>query len=281
MSTAILKLTLLTAFVALLSIILSPKFLAPPEVPGSNTHLHEAQTIHLPSAFGPESLAFDPHGDGPYTGVADGRILKWQAHALGWTDFAFLSARRPLGLQFDKKTGDLYIADAYFGFHVVGPAGGLATRLITEVEDQPLYFTNDMDIDEIDDVIYFTDTNCLILLCWQFLPSILSHDKTGRLIKCNKSGKEAKVLLRDLAFANGVALSEDRSFLLVAETATCRVLRLWLRGPNVGNVDVFAEVPGFPDNIRRNTKGEFWVALHSKKGLFAKLVLSYGLFGRA
>lgn len=66
---------------------------------------------------------------------------------------------RPLGLRFDKKTGDLYIADAYFGLQVVGPAGGLATQLVTEAEGQPIRFTNDMDIDEQEDVIYFTDTS--------------------------------------------------------------------------------------------------------------------------
>ena len=66
---------------------------------------------------------------------------------------------RPLGLRFEKKTGNLYIADAYFGLQVVGPAGGLATQVVTEVEGQPLRFTNDMDIDENEDVIYFTDTS--------------------------------------------------------------------------------------------------------------------------
>lgn len=66
---------------------------------------------------------------------------------------------RPLGLRFDKKTGDLYIADAYFGLHVVGPAGGLATKLVTEFEGKPLRFTNDLDIDEEGDVIYFTDSS--------------------------------------------------------------------------------------------------------------------------
>lgn len=66
---------------------------------------------------------------------------------------------RPLGLRFHQKTGDLYIADAYFGLHVVGPAGGLANPVITEVEGQPLRFTNDMDIDEHKDVIYFTDSS--------------------------------------------------------------------------------------------------------------------------
>lgn len=66
---------------------------------------------------------------------------------------------RPLGLRFDKKTGDLYIADAYFGLLVVGPAGGLATQLATEAEGEPFRFTNDMDIDEQDDTIYFTDSS--------------------------------------------------------------------------------------------------------------------------
>lgn len=65
---------------------------------------------------------------------------------------------RPLGLRFDKKTGDLYIADAYFGIMKVGPEGGLATSLTNEVDGVPLRFTNDLDIDEEGNV-YFTDTS--------------------------------------------------------------------------------------------------------------------------
>lgn len=66
---------------------------------------------------------------------------------------------RPLGLRFSKKTGELYIADAYMGLRVVGPDGGLATQVVTEVEGQPLGFTNDVDIDEQNDVIYFSDSS--------------------------------------------------------------------------------------------------------------------------
>jgi Strictosidine synthase len=65
---------------------------------------------------------------------------------------------RPLGIRFDKKTGDMYIADAYFGLLKVGPEGGLATQLTTEAEGVPLKFTNDLDIDE-EGVIYFTDSS--------------------------------------------------------------------------------------------------------------------------
>lgn len=65
---------------------------------------------------------------------------------------------RPLGLRFDKRTGDLYIADAYMGLLKVGPEGGLATPLVTEAEGVPLGFTNDLDIDD-DGTVYFTDSS--------------------------------------------------------------------------------------------------------------------------
>ena len=65
---------------------------------------------------------------------------------------------RPLGLRFHKRTGDLYIADAYFGIMKVGPEGGLATSLTTEADGVPLRFTNDLDVDEEGNV-YFTDSS--------------------------------------------------------------------------------------------------------------------------
>lgn len=266
-----------------------------PTIPGSRDDLHLAEIIQVTGAVGPESLAFDPNGEGPYTGVADGRILKWQGNTRGWTDFAFTASPRkecdrpfapemehlcgrPLGLRFEKKTGNLYIADAYFGLQVVGPAGGLASKVVAEVEGQPLRFTNDMDVDEHGDAIYFTDTSKSFQRR-QFILSLCSGDRTGRLLKYDKSSKAVTVLLKGLAFANGVALSNDRSFVLVAETTTCRILRLWLKGPNAGNFDTFAELPGFPDNVRRNSRGEFWVALHAKKGLLANWIVSYSWFG--
>ncbi|XP_052175731.1 protein STRICTOSIDINE SYNTHASE-LIKE 10-like [Diospyros lotus] len=293
-------LILTAAALAVLAIFLAfttTHLFTPPPVPGSHDDLHTAEIVHLTGAFGPESVAFDADGEGPYTGVADGRILKWLGVDRGWVDFAFTTSQReecvrpfapemehvcgrPLGLRFDKKTGDLYIADAYFGLQVVGPKGGLATPVVSEVEGQPLHFTNDMDIDESKDVIYFTDTSTSFHRR-QFMASILSGDKTGRLMKYDKTSKEVTVLLRGLAFANGVALSKDGSFVLVAETLTCRILRLWLNGPNAGKSDVFAELPGFPDNVRSNSKGEFWVALHAKKGTVADWFVLNPWIGKA
>ncbi|KAF8364577.1 hypothetical protein HHK36_017859 [Tetracentron sinense] len=293
------KLILTATTLALLSIFFAfdPIHLfAPPPIPGGHDKLHGAEVIRLFGATGPESLAFDPNGEGPYTGVADGRILKWEGEAQAWTEFAFTSSQRkecvrpnapemehvcgrPLGLRFHQKTGELYIADAYLGLHMVGPTGGLATQLATEAEGEPFRFTNDMDIDEDEDVIYFTDTST-IFQRRQFMPAILTGDKTGRLMKYDKSSKEVTVLMRGIAFANGVAMSKDHSFVLVAETTTGRIRRLWLQGPKAGSSDIFAVLPGFPDNVRRNSKGEFWVALHSKTGFVTNLILSNTWVGK-
>ena len=66
----------------------------PPSIPDSKDQLHQAQILHVTGAVGPESLVFNGNGEGPYTGVADGRILKWEGEARGWTDFAVTASNR-------------------------------------------------------------------------------------------------------------------------------------------------------------------------------------------
>ncbi|KAF7802535.1 protein STRICTOSIDINE SYNTHASE-LIKE 10 [Senna tora] len=82
-----------------------------------------------------------------------------------------------------------------------------------------------MEISEDEHVIYFSDSSTLFYRR-EFMASLLSGDKTGRLMKHDKSTKEVTVLISNLAFANGVALSKDGLVLVVAETTTCKILRL-------------------------------------------------------
>lgn len=48
--------------------------------------LQKSEVLIVNQVQGPESIAFDPLGRDPYTGVADGRILFWNGQS--WTDFA-------------------------------------------------------------------------------------------------------------------------------------------------------------------------------------------------
>ena len=88
----------------------------------------------------------------------------------------------------------------------------------------------------------------------------------GRLIEYDPATNGARVLLDDLYFANGVAVSEDGAFVLVAETFRYRIRRYWLTGPRAGEDEVFADnLPGFPDGVARSGRGGFWVAIFSPR----------------
>ncbi|PON63958.1 Strictosidine synthase [Parasponia andersonii] len=234
--------------------------------------------------FGPESLEFDHLGRGPYTGLADGRIVRWMGKDVGWETFALVTPNwseklcvkgtgstttkqwkvekrcgRPLGLRFDKESGDLYIADAYYGVLVVGPEGGIATPLATHVEGKPILFANDLDIHS-NGSIFFTDTSQRYNRKDHFF-ILLEGESTGRLLRYDPPTKITYVVLNGLAFPNGVQISRDQTFLLFTETTNCRLVKYWLKGPKTGYVELVANLPGFPDNVRINEKGQFWVAI--------------------
>ncbi|KAI3470146.1 hypothetical protein Pfo_026809 [Paulownia fortunei] len=195
--------------------------------------------------FGPESLEFDTWGRGPYAGLADGRIVRWMGKDAGWETFALVSHNwskklcaqgvdsttkkqwkleskcgRPLGLRLDRKSGNLYIADAYYGLMVVGPQGGLASPLATHADRKPILFANDLDIHN-NGSIFFTDTSNRYNRVDHFF-ILLEGEATGRLLRYDPPTKTTHVVLEGLAFPNGVQLSKDQSFLLYTETTNCR-----------------------------------------------------------
>jgi sugar lactone lactonase YvrE len=90
---------------------------------------------------------------------------------------------------------------------------------------------------------------------------LLEGEGTGRLLRYDPETSAAQVVLNGLVFPNGVQISEDQQFLLFSETTNCRIMRYWLDGPRTGELEVFANLPGFPDNVRSNGRGQFWVAI--------------------
>uniref|UniRef100_A0A0E0JMV3 Strictosidine synthase conserved region domain-containing protein n=1 Tax=Oryza punctata TaxID=4537 RepID=A0A0E0JMV3_ORYPU len=244
-------------------------------------------TYHLPlpdGISGAESLAFDGK-DRLYTGVSDGRVLKWGGSAAGWTTYAYNAnyrriplcsssevppeeresiCGRPLGVRFFRKTGELYIADAYKGLMKVGPDGGEAQVVATEADGVPFHFLNGLDVDQATGDVYFTDSSSTYTR--RFNGEItMNADATGRLLKYDARTRRVTVLKTDLPYPNGVAVSRDRTHLVVAHTVPCQAFRYWLRGPNAGEYELFADLPGYPDNVRRDTKGGYWVALNQER----------------
>ena len=90
---------------------------------------------------------------------------------------------------------------------------------------------------------------------------MIENIPTGRLF-CRHPDGRVDVLLDQLYFANGVALASDESWVVVAETGSSRLNRVWLKGPKAGRAEVFFEnLPGIPDNLSTGADGLIWAAL--------------------
>jgi sugar lactone lactonase YvrE len=211
---------------------------------------------------GPECVAFDAAGR-VVTGLQDGRIVRFAADGSGAVETIAKTGGRPLGLEYDG-TGHLIVADADKGLLSVG-SDGKVTILATEANGVPFRFTDDLAIAQ-DGTIYFTDASSRWPVA-KFAMDILEHRPSGRLLAYHPGTGKAEVVLAGLYFANGVALAADESFVLVAETASYRVRRYWLRGENAGKNDVFADnLPGFPDNLTYAPERHmYWVAIGSPR----------------
>jgi len=233
-----------------------------PELTGQyaqNSELAQIERLKI-DGFAPEDVAIDKQ-DRIYCGDDHGRIWRFQADGTKPELFANTNGR-PLGLSFDSD-GNLIVADAFIGLLSIAP-DGKQTVLSTGAGGVPFRCTNDLDI-AADGTIYFTDASYKFSLT-QLKEDLLEHQPNGRFLAYDPRTRETRVLLNDLYFANGVAVSPDQSFVLVNDTGAYRVRRYWLTGPKQGQSDIFVDnLPGFPDGISSNGKDTFWLALVNRR----------------
>ncbi|MFG2936856.1 SMP-30/gluconolactonase/LRE family protein [Streptomyces sp. NPDC048282] len=208
---------------------------------------------------GPEDVVTDPDGR-VLTGVEDGRILRLDG--LGDPDTPRVrelarTGGRPLGLEL-LPDGDLLVCDAERGLLRVGLADGAVQVLADTVEGEPLRFASNV-VALPDGTLYLTVSSRRFPLD-HWIGDIVEHSGTGRLLRLAPGARTPEVACDGLQFANGLAVSGDGTFLIVAETGAYRLTRYWLTGPRAGRAEFFAELPGMPDNLWRD--GDLiWVAL--------------------
>jgi len=256
---------------------ITPAAWTPPTAPtltgqfAQNTRLSPVQKLSLGEGHKPEDVALDAEGK-IYAGFEDGRIVVLQPDGKQPRVFADTKGR-PLGLVFDA-VGNLIVTDAIKGLLSVNKSGEVKV-LATEADGEKFGCLNDLDVGA-DGTIYFTEASHKFPMS-QFTNDMLEHQPNGRLLALDPQTQKPRTLLRDIYFANGVAVSPDQSFVLVAETGKYQVRRFWLKGPQVGHDDVFIDnLPGFPDGISSNGKDKFWLALVTpRQALFDETLLPH------
>lgn len=217
-------------------------------------------TVHHVPGAGAEDVVVAPDGS-VYTGTEDGLI--WRLSRDGRRiDKIADTGGRPLGLElFDN--GDLLVCDADAGLLVVHVDDGSVVTLLTDLDGVRMRFCNNAAIAS-DGTIWFSDSS-LHYGIHEWKDDFVQHTRTGRLVRRDPDGT-ATVVIDDLAFANGVALSSDEQFVAVAETGGRTVVRWWIGGPRRGERDFLArDLPGYPDNIARGSDGLIWVTIASPR----------------
>ena len=224
-----------------------------------NHLLASLELLPIPGS-GAEDVAVDADGR-IYTGTREGYLLRLSKDGRHVERIA-QTGGRPLGIEVHPD-GSLVVCDAHRGLLRVDPDTGDITVLVSEVDGRKLTLTNNCSIAS-DGSVYFSESSQRFGLD-EFKGDILEHTSTGRLLRRNPDGS-VDVLLTGLSFANGVALAEDESFVLVAETGAYSVTRLDLTGPTEGRRSLIIEnLPGMPDNMSRGSDGVFWIAMPTER----------------
>lgn len=204
--------------------------------------------------------------DGPqtgwaYTGTEDGTIFAIAPDG-GQVRKIASTGGRPLGLELFPD-GRLLVCDAHRGLLEVDPATGGVAVLLESVGGAPMRFCNNAAIASNGDIWFSDSSRAFGIEQWK--DDFVQGTRTGRLLRLCPDGNVTTVL-DGLAFANGVALSADESFVAVAETGARTVVRHWLTGDWCGRRDFLVEdLPGYPDNIARGSDGLIWVTIASPR----------------
>ena len=227
---------------------------------------------------GPEAIA--AVGDYLYTGIYGGDVIrlnlkdkkaKWEVfHRFGPDASQCTEQRqeeecgRPLGVRADHQGKKLIINDAYLGIFSLDLKSRKAELLVSpDVElidsngkKRPAKLFNSVAVAK-DGSVYYTLSSTTFKLHDGPMTFLAKGD--GLVVKYDAKTKKNSILLDDdLVFPNGLALSADEDFLVFSDIAKNRLLKIDLK---TGTSQMFAQVPGFPDNVNQNGKGGFLVGV--------------------
>jgi len=240
-----------------------------------NMKLGGLKTLAIGEHHGPEDVAGRIEGDRMviYTSTQSGDIIRIDPVTNKHSVFANTGGVA-LGLQFAPPgilDGALIIADAHKGLLSIDGEGTVSVLTDTAEDGSPLLFADELGI-AADGKIYFSDASTKFgakaagsTLAGSLL-ELMEHGSTGRVLVYNPVDKITKTVADNMSFPNGVAMCPDDACLLIVETGTYSVKRLWLKGIKAGKMDTVIEnLPGFPDNINKGQDGRYWIGLTSAR----------------
>ncbi len=240
-----------------------------------NNILSKVEFIPLNEMSGPEDLA--ELNNQIFAAVREGWIIKYNPKNGSVTKWVNTRGS-PLGIVFDENE-NLIVADAYRGLLKISPNNEISV-LTDSVNNEKILYADDVDITD-DGKIIFSDASTKFSAknggtYAASLLDITEHGGHGRVLVYDPRSDVTQVLMSGLNFANGIAVSHEYDFFLVAETGSYKIHKYWLKGPKSGSSEIFIEnLPGFPDNIVRGKDDRFWIGLVSPRNNILDTLSAY------
>ena len=272
----------------------SPAYLALPPTPlidpqssspyAMNDRLRDVEVIGLGEVDGPEDVILDAD-DNLYCSVRQGDIIRFLAPDYTKREVYSHVGGRPLGMAFDKENClvvciggmGLYRVDKSRNVHKL-TAETNRTRL-SVIDDSRMRLADDLDIAP-DGKVYFSEATIRYGF-EEWVVDAVEGRGNGRIIRYDPAAGTTRTIVRNLLFANGMCIAHDNQSVLFAETWGCRVSRYWLEGPKKGTTEiVIPDLPGYPDNINRGSRGTYWVALAGSRTPTYDLAMTMPAFRR-
>ena len=256
-------------------IYVSPTYFEPPPLVSTdpaagtpyaiNNKLQEAEPIGLDQVDGAEDIAFD-RDDNLYAGSRHGDIVRFMAPDYKQVEIFAHIGGQPLGLHFDREDS-LFACVSGMGLYKITRdrqnirlSDETNRTLFSIIDDSRMRFADDMDFAP-DGRVFFSEATIRYDI-FDWATDSIEGRGNGRIICWNPHTNTSRTVLPKLMFPNGICMTGDNVSLFFAETWAGRINRYWFDGPRKGQVEcVIPDMPGYPDNIRRASDGNFWVAM--------------------
>lgn len=196
-----------------------------------------------------------------------------------------LGVGRPLGGKFDQK-GTLYIADAILGLtRIQNPSTDPHSKVelvassvkLANGEFSPILYADDVCIGPKTGRVYFTDATDIAPdriqtrqgrvwdTMFAYKLDMMRGARRGRILMYDPETDATQILVDHVAFANGIAVDKEESFLIVAQTSSLNILKHYLSGEKAGETEVIVRnLIGYPDGIECSwSSGKCYAAIPS------------------
>jgi hypothetical protein len=200
-------------------------------------------------------------------------------------EVAYLGIGRPLSGKFHQD-GCLYFVDVILGLARICIHENksdsaphvelLASRVqLKDGSYSPINYADDIEIGPMTGHVYFSDASDarsdrnVRTGNWDFMYGSkvdgIRMNMSGRLLRYKPETGKVDILATGLAFANGVAVDKDETYVLINSTFDRAVMKYHLNGEKAGQVEkILDQFPGFVDGIDCSFQtGKCYVAIPS------------------